>query len=58
MGTLLWVCGFGVFGDLIIIYPKPYSVYLRGTILILKPRYSRYGLGLRIEGFGFRGLEF
>ena len=22
----------GVYGDLIIIYPKPYSVYLRGTI--------------------------
>ena len=22
----------GVYGDLIIIYPKPYSIYLRGTI--------------------------
>ena len=24
--------GLGVYGDLIIIYPKPYSIYLRGTI--------------------------
>ena len=23
---------YGVYGDLIIIYPKPYSIYLRGTI--------------------------
>ena len=22
----------GIYGDLIIIYPKPYSIYLRGTI--------------------------
>ena len=25
---------YGVYGDLIIIYPTPYSIYLRGTILI------------------------
>ena len=25
---------YGVYGDLIIIYPKPYSIYLRGTILV------------------------
>ena len=24
----------GVYGDLIITYPKPYSIYLRGIILI------------------------
>ena len=23
---------YGVYGDLIILYPKPYSIYLRGTI--------------------------
>ena len=23
---------YGVFGDLIVIYPKPYSIYLRATI--------------------------
>ena len=23
---------YGVYGDLILIYPKPYSIYLRGTI--------------------------
>ena len=23
---------YGVYGELIIIYPKPYSIYLRGTI--------------------------
>ena len=23
---------YGIYGDLIIIYPKPYSIYLRGTI--------------------------
>ena len=28
---LKWI-EYGVHGDLIIIYPKPYSVYLRGTI--------------------------
>ena len=26
---------YGVYGDLIIIYPKPYSIYLRGTIGML-----------------------
>ena len=25
---------YGVYGDLIIIYPKPYSIYLRGTIIL------------------------
>ena len=25
---------YGVYGDLIIIYPKPYSTYLRGTITL------------------------
>ena len=24
----------GVYGDLIIIYPQPYSIYLRGTICV------------------------
>ena len=24
---------YGVYGDLIVIYPKPYSIYLRGTII-------------------------
>ena len=32
-------------------YPKPYFIYLRGTI---------YGLGFRVQGFGsgFIGTEF
>ena len=25
---------YGVYGDLIIIYPKPYSIYLRGAIAV------------------------
>ena len=25
---------YGVYGDLLIIYPKPYSIYLRGTITL------------------------
>ena len=34
MGTTIWGLGieYGVYGDLIIIYPQPYSIYLRGTI--------------------------
>ena len=28
---------YGVYGDLIVIYPKPYSIYSRGTITPLKP---------------------
>ena len=32
----------GVYGDLIMIYPKPYSIYLRGT------------MGFRDAGSGFR----
>ena len=30
--VLLKQIEYGVYGDLIIIYPKPYSIYLRGTI--------------------------
>ena len=39
-GRSLQGLGFRVYGDLIIIYPKPYSIYLRGTI------------GLRAQGLG------
>ena len=44
---------YAVYGDLFIIYPKPYSIYLRGTI----------GLGLRglevmVEGLGAYRLGF
>ena len=28
---------FSVYGDLIIVYPKPYSIYLRGTIILRRP---------------------
>ena len=24
---------YGVYGDLMIMYPKPYSIYLRGTVV-------------------------
>ena len=34
----------GVYVDLVTIYPKPYSIYLRGTI------------GFRAQGLGFYGL--
>ena len=46
------VLGFrvGVYGDLIKIYPRPYSSYLRG------PR-SFVASGFRFEGFRVRGLE-
>ena len=30
--VLLKYIEYGVYGDLIILYPKPYSIYLRGTI--------------------------
>ena len=28
---------YGVYGDLINTYPKPYSIYLRGTIIVTGP---------------------
>ena len=31
LGPVRWI-EYGVYGDLIIIYTKPYSIYLRGTI--------------------------
>ena len=34
-----------VYGDLIIIYPNSYSIYLRGTLEV--------GSGFRVEGLGF-----
>ena len=47
-----------MYGDGIIIYPKPYSIYLRGTIRV-------QGFGSKVSdykvagfGFGFRGLRF
>ena len=58
---LKWV-EHGVYGDLILTYPKPYSIYLRGTILdkpqtlnifyLLKGdfRFGLQGSGLRLEG--------
>ena len=30
---LKWI-EYGVYGDLVIMYPKPYSIYLRGTITL------------------------
>ena len=42
---------YGVYGDPFIIYPKPYSIYLRGTIYIcIYCRVWVYGLGLRVHG--------
>ena len=34
---LKWI-DYGVYADLILIYPKPYSIYLRGTIGFLRFR--------------------
>ena len=31
---LKWIEYGAVYGDLVIIYPKPYSIYLRGTIKV------------------------
>ena len=33
MVTLKYI-EYGVYGDLIVIYPKPYSIYLRGTVRV------------------------
>ena len=38
------VIEYGVYGDLIIIYPKPYSIYLRGTIGVRGS--GNWGLGI------------
>ena len=37
----------GVYGDLIITYPKPYSVYLRGTITVQQQLCGFSGLQLQ-----------
>ena len=37
-----------VYGDLIIVYPKPYSIYLRGTISARPSRFRDQGL--RVSG--------
>ena len=44
-------------GILFIGYPKPYSIYLRGTVRFggLAPRVKGSTTGFRDEGFGFRG---
>ena len=52
---------YGISGDLIIIYPKPYSIYLRETICLhgipatasgrLKPIFSTR---FRVKSLGFR----
>ena len=43
---------YGVYGDLIMLYPKPYSIYLRGTIGCRAILSSVKCLGpLRICGF-------
>ena len=39
----------GVCGNLIIIYPKPYSIYLRGTIYRDVERFGILSLGAFIE---------
>ena len=50
---------YGVYGDPIIICPKPHSIYLRGTIRILGSRVEGRGArGLARPAVGFRGLEF
>ena len=40
---------YGVYGDLIMMYPKPYSIYLRGTINPIAPDPLATSLG----GIGF-----
>ena len=56
---------YGVYGNLIIIYPKPSSIYLRGTIRVffrglgIGPGDGFWGLGIRVfwvSGVGFREL--
>ena len=52
------VSDFGVYRDLIMIYPRPYSIYLRGTIEFSARDYcggsAWVGLRLRIQSLGFR----
>ena len=49
---------YGVHGNLIVIYPKPYSIYLRGTIRVLTVKGMKHGistveaLGDRLMGYG------
>ena len=46
--------GYTVYGDLIITYPKPYSIYLRGTIGSRAYLTDRgLLLGARAQRFGF-----
>ena len=58
--------GFGVYGDHIIIYPKPYSMYLRGPIIFrvpfallqhtpffhVHPSMSFHAVKILVRGFG------
>ena len=59
--------GYMVYGNLTLIYPKPYSIYLRGDYTPeqgMSPRHgqelgkSHLGQGLGFRGSGFRGLGF
>ena len=45
---------YGVYGDVIVIFPKPYSIYLRGTVGFWVLGLGFWGLGCVI---GFGGLE-
>ena len=56
-----------MYGDFLIIYPKPYSICLRGTIGSLELRVwvqrlgfrvSGSGLGFRVWGSWFKALRF
>ena len=45
---LKWI-EYGQYGGLIIIYPKPYSIYLRGTV---NPKLLESRLGIRVWIWG------
>ena len=59
---------YGVYGNLIIIYPKPYFIHLRGTIpvsrfALLRPSLAARGNGsdtaeYSIHAMGIKGIHF
>ena len=48
---------YGVYGNLILIYPKPYSIYLRGTISVQGPLARQGGFAFTFQGCKYNMLR-